>query len=302
MPHRLILDTDIGDDIDDAFALALLLRCPREFPRLEIKTCFGDVMRRCRPAMAMLRAADAMGLLGDQVPEVEDREVGTQAGAGEPLSSKPLPHRLGRRYHYGDSEPVRDEYKPTIFWKGFDIAASIGPLTDLAWTLRQDRGIAASMKHIVMAGEFELPGEVEHNVRCDAEAAAEAFASGVDIDVIPWSIGPKVELRPLDVVRLMKAAARGDLICDLLVKWLIEFWRHDPGKSHMYDPMTIVALLHPEWFTWRQGRVSVRLGDGDDYGLTTFEDDPDGPHRVAFDVDAERARGFMMDRLCGDAS
>ncbi|NLF17307.1 MAG: nucleoside hydrolase, partial [Lentisphaerae bacterium] len=31
IPHRLpvILDTDIGDDIDDTWALAMLLRCPQ---------------------------------------------------------------------------------------------------------------------------------------------------------------------------------------------------------------------------------------------------------------------------------
>ena len=42
-----ILDTDIGDDIDDAFALALVLRSP-ELHLLGVETAFGDTELRAR--------------------------------------------------------------------------------------------------------------------------------------------------------------------------------------------------------------------------------------------------------------
>src|SRR6195256_316698 len=44
-PAKVILDTDIGDDIDDAFALALALRSP-ELQILGITTTFGDTETR----------------------------------------------------------------------------------------------------------------------------------------------------------------------------------------------------------------------------------------------------------------
>ena len=44
-----ILDTDIGDDIDDAFALALALRSP-ELRLLGITTAYGDTELRARLA------------------------------------------------------------------------------------------------------------------------------------------------------------------------------------------------------------------------------------------------------------
>jgi len=47
IPELAILDTDIGDDIDDAFALALLLRSP-EVKLLGITTAFGDTGLRAR--------------------------------------------------------------------------------------------------------------------------------------------------------------------------------------------------------------------------------------------------------------
>src|SRR5580692_8497541 len=46
-PQLAILDTDIGDDIDDAFALALALRSP-ELKLLGITTAFGDTELRAR--------------------------------------------------------------------------------------------------------------------------------------------------------------------------------------------------------------------------------------------------------------
>ncbi|MEM7806878.1 MAG: nucleoside hydrolase, partial [Planctomycetota bacterium] len=165
-------------------------------------------------------------------------------------------------------------------------------------SIREDQAAMAKLRHVVMAGEFVKPGFIEHNVRCDVPAAAEVFASGIAIDVIPWSIGPMTKLVDSDIVRIMKAASARDAICRLLVDWLIEFWGTVLGKTNMYDPMTAVALLHPEWFEWRTGRISVDTSRSDTRGLTTLVEDPDGPHRIAISVDAAKAKGLLLDTLC----
>lgn len=67
----------------------------------------------------------------------------------------------------------------------------------------------------------------------------------------------------------------------------------------MCDPAAVVALLHPEWFDWRRGRVSVELRDEALYGLTRFEADDSGPHRVAFGIESDKVKRFMLDRICG---
>src|SRR5436309_13604378 len=46
-PQLTIIDTDIGDDIDDAFALALALESP-ELKILGVTTAFGDTELRAR--------------------------------------------------------------------------------------------------------------------------------------------------------------------------------------------------------------------------------------------------------------
>src|SRR5690348_7063603 len=45
--EKIIIDTDIGDDIDDAFAVALALRSP-ELQVLGITTTFGDTEARAK--------------------------------------------------------------------------------------------------------------------------------------------------------------------------------------------------------------------------------------------------------------
>jgi inosine-uridine preferring nucleoside hydrolase len=46
-PGKIIIDTDIGDDIDDAFAVALALRSP-QLQILGISTTFGDTETRAK--------------------------------------------------------------------------------------------------------------------------------------------------------------------------------------------------------------------------------------------------------------
>src|SRR4029077_15375428 len=45
--EKIIIDTDIGDDVDDAFAVALALRSP-ELQILGITTAFGDTETRAK--------------------------------------------------------------------------------------------------------------------------------------------------------------------------------------------------------------------------------------------------------------
>src|SRR5437016_4182753 len=51
--EKIIIDTDIGDDVDDAFAVALALKSP-EVQILGITTAFGDTETRVKLVDRML--------------------------------------------------------------------------------------------------------------------------------------------------------------------------------------------------------------------------------------------------------
>lgn len=281
--YRLILDTDIGDDIDDSFALALLLRCP-QFDLAGVTTVFGDAGRRAAAVRELLDA--------------DRREVTLLAGCDGTFASRPQPGDIGRRYLYGPERAGR-AYEPgaavrLLASTDASLILPIGPMTNLAAALAVRPGAFAGKRIVAMAGEFQLPQFVEHNVRCDPEAAHLVFASGVPMDVIPWSIGPATQLTPADLERLggsHKPLARK------LMDHVRQFHRHSPGKTNMYDPMTVVSLLRPDLFDWRQGRVTVELKDDKLYALTRFQPDDAGPHRVAMGVRGDEAKAVMLERL-----
>ncbi len=75
--HAVLLDTDIGDDIDDALALALILNSP-EIVLKGVTTVFGDTKLRARLATYLLHIYGR-----DDIP--------VAAGVGMPLQPRHQP-------------------------------------------------------------------------------------------------------------------------------------------------------------------------------------------------------------------
>src|SRR5436190_19686077 len=77
--QKIIIDTDIGDDVDDAFAVALALRSP-ELQILGISTVFGDTQVRVKLLDRLLGDADRR-----DIPVLK----GTPTDAKTSLSQRP---------------------------------------------------------------------------------------------------------------------------------------------------------------------------------------------------------------------
>ena len=80
---------------------------------------------------------------------------------------------------------------------------------------------------------------------------------------------------------------------------IIEGWSEIHGdrfdKYLLCDPLTIIAAIAPDLFTYRRAKVAVDER-GEQKGRTRA-DYGAGNVRVAVDVDAERARQLVLDRL-----
>src|SRR5690606_24072096 len=73
----LLFDTDIGTDVDDCLALAVLLGSP-EIDLLGVTTVYGDVALRARMVRKLLDLAgrdDVPVLVGDGAPLMRNRHV-----------------------------------------------------------------------------------------------------------------------------------------------------------------------------------------------------------------------------------
>jgi inosine-uridine nucleoside N-ribohydrolase len=185
-PRPVILDTDIGTDIDDTWALAMLLRSPELDLRL-VTTCTGDTTYRAKLVAKMLEIAGRADVpIGIGPPTPLDDRHRRVAGWVEDydLAAYPGPvHQDGVQALVdgvmGAGEP------PTLI--------AIGPLTNLAEALRRRPEIGQRTRFVGMQGAvyrgYDGSPEVtaEYNIAVDIPAAQAVFAA-------PWHM----TLTPLD--------------------------------------------------------------------------------------------------------
>ncbi|MEW6547441.1 MAG: nucleoside hydrolase [Bacillota bacterium] len=89
---------------------------------------------------------------------------------------------------------------------------ALGPLTNLALAIAQDRSFCRAVHHIVlMGGTSDARGNTtavaEFNVHADPEAAAIVFASGIPITMVPWETTLKAVLGP-EMVDVLQSSDR----------------------------------------------------------------------------------------------
>ena len=187
----VILDTDIGTDIDDTWALAQLLRSPELDPQL-ILTGAGDIPFRTAVAARFLQASgrtevpvgcgvqvfDTPSSHRNQEPWIKDYDLAAYPGE---IAEDGVARMIG----IIESSPV----PVTII--------AIGPAVNLAAALARAPGIASRCRLVGMFGSFDVgyggaPPSAETNVRLAPEALRQVMAA-------PWI---DVLLTPLDTCDL----------------------------------------------------------------------------------------------------
>src|SRR5882724_11458688 len=140
-PEKIIIDTDIGDDVDDAFAVALALQSP-ELQILGISTTFGDTE---------LRAKLTDRLLG----EAGRQDIPVAAGA--PTSSKSS--FTQRRYAEGGrfAKPSHPQSTDFILDQirrnpGQITLVAIGPLVNVGALIDKAAETFRKLRRVVLMG------------------------------------------------------------------------------------------------------------------------------------------------------
>ncbi len=287
MPTKLLLDTDIGSDIDDALCLAYLLANPA-CDLLGITTVTGNTVERARFASALCRVASRHVpiypgrrlplLVAEQQPHVQ------QAGA------------LARWAH--DTDFPRGEaaefLRRTIRAHPGEVTLlCIGPLTNVAALFAADEEIPGLLGGLVlMCGRFsdglpDLP-PCEWNAKLDPHATAVVYAAR---PVVHRSIGLDVTRQ----LRLPAAEAHRRLQASPLLRTVLDMagaWFEEHDEVVFHDPLAATAIFDGAVCGFERGRVSVAAD-----GLTEWQPTvPEGPHEVALSVQPERffQRYFSM--------
>ncbi|MCY3021256.1 MAG: nucleoside hydrolase [Planctomycetota bacterium] len=232
-PVPVILDTDIGDDIDDSWALTMLLKSPQFDLKLVTTTC-GKAEYRAKIVARLLTVAKrtdvAVGLGaggrngdGGQQPWVKDYKLADYPGKVHDDGVKALIDLVN-----SSPQPV------TII--------AIGPVHTLAAALERDPGIAAKANFAGMHGSVRkgygggAKPDAEYNVKNNVPAAKKVLGA-------PWR---QCVITPLDTCGLVTlAGARFKTLCasdDELVKALLDNYRMWAKKAEL-SQLTASSVL-----------------------------------------------------------
>ncbi len=264
-PEKVIIDTDIGDDVDDAFALALALSDDR-IQILGVTTAWGDTDLRARLVERFLSETGHAGIAVAAGPKTDGPSAPfTQARWGEQFAApaKGWPNAIDFILDAARRNP------------GEVTLISLAPLSNVGALIRKDPETFRKLKRVVMMGGSINQGygdlgylpdhgpNAEYNIKLDIPAAKALFASDVPI-----------EMMPLDSTQLkLDEVLRGILFSQKtpVTKPLEELYREWSGfpsnrTPTLYDAMAVAVVMDPALCPVSPMRVRV-----DDEGFTRVE-------------------------------
>jgi inosine-uridine nucleoside N-ribohydrolase len=239
-PIPVIFDTDIGTDIDDAYALAQVLHS-LELQLLGVTTVSGDAVARARLAAKLLAVAGR--------PEIpvyagisNAPQYMAQTGWAEGFTSPALQTD-------GGVEFLRRQINAR---PGEITIIAVGEMTNVAALLASDPGIGPKIKALALMGgavnRGYAPGskpEPEWNIKCNAKAAQVVFTSGVPLLVAPLDSTAALKLTPEWRVRIF---ARGSPLNDALAA-LDYIWQHTntwkADAPTLFDNLAVALVATP---------------------------------------------------------
>ncbi len=259
----IIFDTDIGDDIDDALALALALQSP-ELDVRAVTTVIDDTETRARLAwkeLGLYNRHDVVVGIGASEPLLGMRHTGLAAQFQVLTGTDTLPPNVHRRAASLIVDTLlQSREKITV--------VPVGPLTNIALALKTEPRIREKIERIVlMGGAFDLL-RPEYNIVRDSAAAQIVFASGVPVTAVGLDVTLKCKLQGSD---LEKLRAADNPASKFLVR-LIELWqeKHTDRYPTLHDPLAVAVTFKPNLVETQSGRVQVEVSGSAANGLTMF--------------------------------
>jgi purine nucleosidase len=280
---KIIIDTDVGDDVDDAFAVALALSSP-EIEILGITTAWGDTRLRARLADRLLAEAGHADIpVAEGIP-TQSKTRFSQARWAEGGPTKPHPQAVDFLLRQIAQHP------------GEITLVAIGPETNIGAAIDRDPATFKKLKGVVLMGGSIHRGyddlgftpdrgpQPEYNIYSDVSAAQKLFASGVPIFMMPLD---STQLK-LDEVKRAILFAAGTPLTDALTLLYHEWGQQTPT---LFDVMTIAYVIEPGLCPVTPLHIGVEKD-----GLTRPTTGP--PNASAcLDSDSDRFFHFLLPRL-----
>ncbi len=259
--QKVIFDCDLGDDIDDAYALGYLLTLQDRYEILGITTCYG-------------RTDDRAILANKFLAVTGETHIPVYVGKNTSNSSERANWYADQFYWAKGSPSVKKSINATEFirsqlkkYPGEVIIFSVGPVTNLAplaTELQKAKAIYAMFGSFKIGYDGSSKIDAEWNVTCDIPSAKSFVQSGANIIYAGLDVTAMVKLSAENRLKLlMRQSPLTSAMQGLYVLWGQE-------TPTLFDPVAIGMEAHPELFTTEKVHVFV-----DDKGFTRI--DPSKP-------------------------
>jgi purine nucleosidase len=294
MPVPLILDTDIGGDIDDALALAFCIRHP-DIELRAVTTVADDTVKRGWWARKILTVAGR-----------DDVEVAAGVGWDEPPAGRASawPHDGHGLLADGETYELSPRDGVTVLLETADVTIStIGMQSNVAAAVERDPSFPKRVPLLaVMGGVFApvdvgggnvLPPAVDHNLCVDPAASVTALNAGFTTLYTPIDVTVRALLRR----HHLEALHDGDELCRTIAR-SIETWlptSHMPEGviAVMHDPLTVACLVERSFV--RTTTLPVTVARHPNGHVRTFIDPLEGHDaEVVTDVDGDAFCDFWL--------
>ena len=254
--QKIILDTDIGDDIDDALALAFAIMSGK-IEILGVTTVFRNAAQRAELACCLLEA------LGRA-------DIPVYAGIGKTLlQSIPdweqvaVSHRPRQMDVLKKQQPsiqptsgnAVDFIIDTVMAGDGDITlVPIGPFTNIAAAFTLEPRLSQKAQIVMMGGATDRV-RPEWNALCDPEATRIVFGIGVPITMV----GLDVTTKCIMSYEQVQAIGSVDRPINQICFELIHLWGGDNPEPRptLHDPLALATLIDPTLCETQEMRIEV---------------------------------------------
>jgi inosine-uridine nucleoside N-ribohydrolase len=256
----VLIDTDIGDDVDDAFGLALALRLPQLRVR-GITTVAGPVQARAKLAQSILAAA---GCADIPVAPGSSTMSDGQAGSAR-FSHQPLLEIENAKLRIENAGASDSQFSILYSQLSTDLILAcshastpltiiaLGPLTNIAAALERDPALANRARLVAMAGKLGYPYP-DWNLRCDPAAARRVLAAGMPITLVGMHVTLRAKMRVEQIRRLFDGP---DQLAVTLARCVLAWRTWKRRMPILHDALTVAIAADPTLAHLRPRRMYV---------------------------------------------
>lgn len=259
---RILLDTDPGTDIDDAWALAFVALSP-EFDTVAVTVTDADTPSRAKVACKLLHRAGRT-------------DIPVAVGRKTPTPNNRYDHQFTWSEDFDEYKPIKEPAAQTIVrmakkYPGELVLLAVGPLQNVADALRLEPQLGKYLKRVVlMSGNvYSRAGkegiQPEWNVVAATQDAQLVYGAGLNMTIVPLDSTTLVKLADPERERVRKRASPVTHALESLYR----LWLAGPqSRMTLHDQLAVAEASRPGEFFGKKETLPLIV---DDKGFTRID-------------------------------